>query len=316
MRIFVVGAGGAIGAQLVPQLIEKGHDVVGLTRSEAKRGPIEALGATAVVGDALDGDSVARAVAEAEPQVIVHEATALAGTLDPRHFDRSFALTNRLRTSGTDNLLAAGRAVGIEAFVAQSFAGWPYAREGSMVKDEDAPLVADPPNGMTETLTAIKSLEAKVTAADWTRAIVLRYGGFYGPGTSIGLEPEEGEQITMTRKRMLPIIGNGAGYASLIHIRDAAAATVAAIEHGAPGIYNVVDDEPAPAKEWISVLAESIGAKRPRHFPRWLARLLAGEAVTTMMTEGRGASNAKAKRELGWQPTYASWRRGFVDGLV
>jgi nucleoside-diphosphate-sugar epimerase len=316
MRIFIVGAGGAIGAQLVPQLLEKGHDVVGLTRSEAKRGKIEALGAKAVVGDALDTDSIAHAVAEAEPQVIVHEATALSGNLDPRHFDRSFALTNRLRTEGTDNLLAAGRAVGIEAFVAQSFAGWPFEREGSMVKDEDAPLIEEPPKGMTEGLTAIKYVEAAVTAADWTRGIVLRYGGFYGPGTSIGLEPEEGEQITMTRKRQLPIIGNGAGYASLIHVHDAASATVAAIEHGAAGIYNVVDDEPAPAKEWIPVLAQAIGAKPPRHLPRWLARLLAGEAITTMMTEGRGASNVKAKRELGWQPSFASWRRGFVEGLV
>lgn len=316
MRIFIVGAGGAIGAHLVPQLKARGHEVTGLTRSEAKRGQIEALGAKAVVGDALDADSVARAVAEAEPQVIVHEATALAGSLDPRHFDRSFALTNRLRTEGTDNLLAAGRAGGIEAFVAQSFAGWPFAREGSMVKDEDAPLVDEPPKGMTETLTAIKSLEAKVTAADWTRGIVLRYGGFYGPGTSIGLQPQEGEQITMARKRMLPIIGDGAGYASLIHIADAASATVAAIERGAAGVYNIVDDEPAPTSEWIPALTQAIGAKPPRHFPRWLARLLAGEAVTTMMTEGRGASNAKAKRELGWSPSFASWRRGFVEGLT
>ena len=316
MRIFVVGAGGAIGTQLVPQLKAKGHDVVGMTRTGAKGAAIEAMGARAVIGDALDADSVARAVAEAEPQVIVHEATALGGDFNVRKFDRTFATTNRLRTEGTDNLLAAGRAVGIEAFVAQSFAGWPFAREGSMVKDEDAPFASPPPTGMEETFTAIKQLEEKVTAADWTRAVVLRYGGFYGPGTSIGLEPEEGEQITAVRKRQLPIIGDGAGYASMIHIADAASATVAAIERGAPGIYHVVDDEPAPASDWVPVLAEAVGAKPPRHFPRWLARMLAGPAITTLMTEGRGASNAKAKRELGWEPSFPSWRQGFVAGLA
>lgn len=316
MKIFVVGAGGAIGVQLLPRLQARGHEVVGMTRSESKRAVIEELGARAVIGDALDPDSVARAVAEAEPQVIVHEATALAGVLDVRHFDRTFATTNRLRTEGTSNLLAAGRAVGIEAFVAQSFAGWPLAREGSMVKDEDAPLASPPPKGMESTFGAIKRQEELVTAADWTRGIVLRYGGFYGPGTSIGLEPEEGEQIAAVRKRLLPIIGNGAGYASMIHIADAASGTVAAIERGAPGIYNIVDDEPAPATEWVPVLAEAVGAKPPRRFPRWLARLLAGEAITTLMTEGRGASNAKARRELGWTPQFASWRRGFVEGLA
>jgi nucleoside-diphosphate-sugar epimerase len=314
MRIFIAGAGGAIGAQLVPQLLDKGHEVVGLTRSEAKRGQIEALGATAVVGDALDPDSVARAVAEAEPQVIVHEATALAGNINIRKFDQSFALTNRLRTEGTDNLLAAGRAVGIEAFVAQSFAGWPTARDGEAVKDESAPFDPNPPHGMEHSLAAIRRLEAAVTGATWTRGIVLRYGGFYGPGTSLGLHPE-GEQITMARKRMLPVVGNGAGFMSLIHITDAAAATVAAVERGAPGVYNVVDDDPARSGELIPVLAQAIGAKPPRHLPRWLARLLAGEAAVTMMTESRGASNAKAKRELDWSPVFASWRRGFAEGL-
>jgi nucleoside-diphosphate-sugar epimerase len=316
MRIFVVGAGGAIGAQLVPQLVRGGHQVVGLTRTASKRAAIEALGAKAVIGDALDPDSIAQAVAEAEPQVIVHQATALAGSFDVRHFDRTFATTNRLRTEGTDNLLAAGRAVGIEAFVAQSFAGWPLIREGSMVKDETAPFAERPPKGMEEMFGAIKRQEEKVTAADWTRGIVLRYGGFYGPGTSIGLEPVEGEQIAAVRRRLVPIIGSGAGYASMIHIADAASATVAAIERGAPGIYNVVDDEPAPAAEWIPALAEAVGAKPPRRFPRWFARLLAGEAITTLMIEGRGASNAKARDELGWTPRYASWRRGFVEGLA
>jgi nucleoside-diphosphate-sugar epimerase len=314
MKVFVAGAGGAIGPPLVRKLNARGHEVVGMTRSEAKRGGIEALGAKAVVGDVLDPDSVARAVAEAEPQVIVHEATALAGNINIRKFDQSFALTNRLRTEGTDNLLAAGRAVGIEAFVAQSFAGWPAARVGGPIKDESAPFDPNPAHGMENSMAAIRRLEATVTGATWTRGIVLRYGGFYGPGTSLGLNPE-GEQITMARKRMLPVVGNGAGYMSLIHITDAAAATVAAVERGAPGVYNVVDDEPARAGELIPVLAEAIGAKPPRHFPRWLARLLAGEAAVTMMTEARGASNAKAKRELDWTPVFASWRRGFAEGL-
>jgi nucleoside-diphosphate-sugar epimerase len=315
MRIFVVGAGGAIGVQLLPQLQANGHEVWGMTRSESKRGMIEALGAKAVIGDALDPDSVARAVAEAEPQVIVHEATDLV-QFDVRNFEQTFANTNRLRTEGTENLLAAGRAVGIEAFIAQSFAGWPLAREGSMVKDEEAPFASVPPKGMETMFDAICRQEAMVAAATWTRGIVLRYGGFYGPGTSIGLAPEEGEQVAAVRKRMVPIIGKGGGYASMIQISDAAAATVAAIDRGAPGIYNVVDDEPAPASEWVPALAEALGAKPPRHFPRWLARILAGPGITTMMTEGRGASNAKAKRELGWEPEFASWRRGFVEGLA
>ena len=316
MKIFVVGAGGAIGVQLVPQLVRNGHEVVGLTRTASKRDSIEALGAKAVIGDALDPDSIAQAVAEAGPQVIVHQATALDRKFDFRHFDRTFEATNRLRTEGTDNLLAAGRAVGIEAFVAQSFAGWPLVREGSMVKDETAPFAPQPPKGMEQMFGAIKELEAKVTGAGWTRGIVLRYGGFYGPGTSIGLEPEEGDQIVAVRKRMVPIIGSGAGYASMIHIADAASATVAAIERGTPGVYNVVDDEPAPAAEWIPALAEAVGAKPPRRFPAWFARLIAGEAITTLMTEGRGASNAKARRELEWTPRFPSWRDGFVEGLA
>ena len=316
MRIFVVGAGGAIGVQLVPHLVQDGHEVIGLTRTASKRGAVEALGAKAVVGDALDRDSIAQLVAKSEPQVIVHQATSLAGDMDVRHFDRSFATTNRLRTEGTDNLLAAGRAIGIEAFVAQSFAGWPLIREGSMIKDETAPFAPQPPKGMEGMFGAIQRLEEKVTAAAWTRGIVLRYGGFYGPGTSIGLEPVEGDQIAAVRKRMVPIIGGGGGYGSMVHIADAASATVAAIERGAPGVYNVVDDEPAPASEWIPALAEAVGAKPPRRFPRWFARLLAGDAITTLMVEGRGASNAKARRELGWTPRYASWRNGFVEGLA
>jgi nucleoside-diphosphate-sugar epimerase len=300
MRILVAGATGAIGRQLVPQLVSAGHDVVGMTRGNPDL--VRRLGGTPAVADALDPVAVARAVADAEPEVVVHELTALSGSLDMRHIDRAFALTNRLRTEGTDHLLAAARAVGATKFVAQSFTGWPFARIGGPVKSEDDPLDPDPPAALRETLAAIRYLEERVTAAN---GIVLRYGGFYGPGTSNDL-------IDTVRRRRLPLVGDGGGVWSFVHIEDAAAATVAAIEHGRPGIYQVVDDEPAPVREWLPALAGTVGAKPPRRLPRMLARLLAGEAATVMMTEVRGASNAKAKRELGWQPRHPSWRSGFA----
>jgi nucleoside-diphosphate-sugar epimerase len=308
MKVFVAGATGAMGKQLVPQLLAAGHQVVGMTRSESKQAVLRELGAESVVADALDPEQVASAVAAAEPDVIVHQLTAIA-TLDLRHFDRSFALTNRLRTEGTDHLLSAGRAVGVERFVAQSFTGWPYARTGGPVKSEDDPLDPSPAREMRESLAAIRHLEEAVVGADWTEGIVLRYGGFYGPGTSMA---PGGEQIEMVRKRRIPVVGNGAGVWSFIHIADAAEATVAAVDHGRRGIYNVVDDEPAPVSEWLPGLAVAIGAPRPWHVPRWVGRLAAGEAGTVMMTEIRGASNAKAKRELVWQPRHASWRQGFA----
>jgi nucleoside-diphosphate-sugar epimerase len=310
MRILVAGATGALGKQLVPRLVAAGHDVWGATRSPEKGELVRGLGATPVVADALDPEAVASAVAQAEPEAIVHQLTALAGSLDLRNLDRAFALTNRLRTEGTDHLLAAGRAVGVRRFVAQSFAGWPYAKVGGPVKDEDAPLDESPPASVEETLAAIRHLEAAVTGADWTEGIVLRYGGFYGPGTSI--EPG-GEQYEQLRKRRFPIVGDGGGVWSFIHVEDAADATVAAVERGRPGIYNVVDDEPAPVAEWLPAAAAAIGAKPPRRVPRWLGRLVAGEAVAVMMTEVRGASNAKAKRELGWTPAHPSWREGFAE---
>jgi 2-alkyl-3-oxoalkanoate reductase len=225
-----------------------------------------------------------------------------------------FAMTNRLRTEGTDHLLAAGRAVGARRFVAQSYAGWPFARTGGPVKSETDPLDPTPPQAMRETLDAIRHVEDAVTGADWVDGIVLRYGGFYGPGTSVSSDPRA-EMSENVRKRKFPVVGNGAGMWSFVHIADAATATVAAIESGAPGIYNVVDDEPAPVREWVPALASALGAKPPRRLPRWLGRLVAGEAATVMMTEIRGASNAKAKQELGWQPRYASWRQGFAEGL-
>jgi nucleoside-diphosphate-sugar epimerase len=314
MKVFVAGATGALGTQLVPRLVAKGHDVTGMTRSESKRDRVRSLGARPVVADALDPDGVAQAVAEAQPDVIVHELTALSGPFDLRHFDRTFAMTNRLRTEGTDNLLAAGRAVRARRFVAQSFAGWGFARVGGMVKTEGDPLDPDPPAAAREALAAIRHTEEAVTAIDWGEGVVLRYGGFYGPGTSLSSAPDS-EMSAAIRKRQLPVIGSGAGVWSFIHIADAATATVEAIEHGERGIYHVVDDEPAPTREWVPALASELHAKPPRHFPRWLARVVAGETATVMMTEARGASNAKAKRELGWQPRYASWRQGFADGL-
>ena len=309
MKVLVAGATGALGKQLIPKLVARGHEVVGTTRSESKRDAILGLGATPAVLDALDAEQVARVVAETEPEVIVHELTALSGDLDLRHFERTFAETNRLRTEATDHLLAAGRAVGVKRFVAQSYAGWPAERTGGPVKTEDDPVDRTPPESVRSTVEAILYTESAVTGAGWTEGVVLRYGGFYGPGTS--LSPEGGEMIEAVRKRRFPVVGNGAGVWSFIHIEDAADATVAAIEHGRRGIYNIVDDEPARVADWLPAAATALGAPQPRRVPRWLGRMLAGEAATVMMTEVRGASNAKAKRELGWEPKHPTWREAF-----
>ena len=314
MRIFIAGATGAIGTQLVPQLVANGHEVVGMTRRVSNQHALRALGARPVVADALDPAAVGRAVGVAEPEVIVHQLTALSGPLDMRHMDRYFATTNRLRTEATDHLLAAGRAVAVLRFVAQSYAGWPFARTGGPVKSETDPLDPDPPAALRSTLAAIRHLEEAVTGVEWAEGLVLRYGAFYGPGTSISLDPDAAT-AKQVRNRRFPLVGDGGGVWSFVHIEDAAAATVAAVEHGRGGIYHVVDDEPAPVREWLPVLASSLGAKPPMRLPRRLARLAAGEAATVMSTEVRGASNAKAKRELGWQPRYPSWRLGFTKGL-
>jgi nucleoside-diphosphate-sugar epimerase len=314
MKVFIAGATGALGSQLIPQLVTRGHEVVGMTRSEAKRDALRALGARPAVADALDPQAVARVVAEAEPEVIVHQLTALSGPMDMRHVDRYFATTNRLRTEGTDHLLAAGRAVGTRRFVAQSYAGWPFARSGGPVKSETDPLDPNPPQALREALAAIRHLERAVTATEGIEGIALRYGGFYGPGTSLSGDPDA--EITRTvRKRQFPVIGSGDGVWSFVHITDAASATVAAIAGDELGIYQVVDDEPAPVRDWLPALADALDAKPPRRFPRWLGRLAAGEAATVMMTEIRGASNAKAKRELGWTLRYPSWRVGFAEAL-
>jgi nucleoside-diphosphate-sugar epimerase len=308
MRVFVAGATGVMGRQLMPRLLEAGHRVAGMTRTESKRAELWDLGVQPVVADALDPEQVAAAVAEAQPDVIVHELTAI-GVFDPRNFDRAFAATNRLRTEGTDHLLSAGQAVGVRRFVAQSYAAWPYARIGGPVKSEDDPLDPAPPRHMRESLAAIRHLEEAVLGADWTEGIVLRYGAFYGPGTSMS---PGSEQLEMIRKRKFPVVGDGGGLWSFVHVADAAEATMAAIEHGRRGVYNVVDDEPAAVADWLPALAQQIGAPRPRRVPRLVGRLFAGEAGAVMMTEIRGASNAKAKRELGWQPAHPSWRGGFA----
>jgi nucleoside-diphosphate-sugar epimerase len=294
-------------------LVANGHEVVGMTRTASKRDQLLRVGARPVVADALDAAAVGRAVGDAEPDVIVHQLTALpAAVKSLRHPDRVFALTNRLRTEGTDHLLSAGQAVGVKRVVAQSNAAL-YARTGGPVKREVDPLDRDSAPGPAG-VAAIHHLEAAVTNASWTDGIALRYGGFYGPGTSIALDPP-GSVVDAIRKRRFPVIGGGTGIWSFIHIEDAATATVAAIEGGPAGIYNVVDDEPAPVSTWLPVLAAAAGAKRPLRVPRWVGRLAGGRAAVMMMTEFRGASNAKAKRELGWQLRYPSWRQGFVEGL-
>jgi nucleoside-diphosphate-sugar epimerase len=301
MRVFVVGASGAIGTRLVPQLIDAGHEVIGSARSAAGARRVRALGAKPVALDLLDGRAVRKAILASEPEAIVHQATDLSNVRDLKHFDRTFAQTNRLRTEGIDTLLAAARETGVRHFVAQSYASARYVREGGWVKSEDAPLDPTPVPSARESQAAMRHVDEAVTEAG---GIALRYGVFYGAANDGLIEP--------VRKRQFPIVGDGAGVWSWIHLDDAAAATVLALGRGEAGIYHVVDDEPAPVREWLPALAEALGAKPPRRVPRWLARLLAGEAVVVMSTESRGGSNAKAKRELGWEPRYPSWREGFV----
>jgi nucleoside-diphosphate-sugar epimerase len=300
MRILVAGATGKVGARLVTQLVERGHEVIGTSRSPASADRLRALGTKPVVLDVLDPDATREVVTSAEPDVIVHEATALAGRTDFRHFDESFAETNRLRTEGTDSLLAAAHEASVPRVVAQSYAGWPYAREGGPVKSEDDPLDSTPVPEMRESLDAIAYLERAMLDAG---GVVLRYGGLYGA-------PDD-PQVELIRKRRFPIVGDGGGVWSFVHLDDAAAATVLAVEEADAGIYNVVDSDPAPVREWLPALAAAIGAKPPYRVPRWLARLVAGEVGVVLMTEIRGASNVKAQRDLGWTLRHPSWREGF-----
>ena len=314
MKVFVAGATGAVGRLLVPLLVAGGHEVVGMTTRAEKSELLRRWGARPVVADALDPESVGVAVSEAAPEAIVHQLTALSGGVNPRHQERDMALTNRLRTEATDHLLSAGRAVGIRRFVAQSFAVGTFARTGGAVKVEDDPLDPNPPGPLRTSLDAIRHVENAVAGAEWTTGIVLRYGALYGPATSLAGDPP-GEQVEMVRKRRFPLVGRGGGVWSFTHVEDAAGAAVAALDHGRASIYNIVDDEPAPVSEWLPALAVALGAKPPVRIPRWIGRLVAGEGVAVMMTEVRGASNEKAKRELDWQPRYPSWRQGFATGL-
>jgi nucleoside-diphosphate-sugar epimerase len=307
MRVLVAGATGVIGRQLVPQLIAAGHQVSATTRSPEKTESLRAAGADPYVVDGLDGAAVGEVVARAKPDVIVHEMTAIPAELSFRKFREAFATTNMLRTAGVDHLLAAAQAAGVQRFIAQSFAGFPNMRTGGPVKTEEDPLDPNPPAAMREGFAAAAYLERAVTSAPLA-GIALRYGGLYGPGASDVV-------VRMVRGRRVPIIGSGAGVWSFLHVADAAAATVAAVSHGAPGIYNVVDDEPATVAEWLPVLARSLGAKPPLHLPAWLGRIAAGDAAVMVMTQARGSANAKAKRELGWTPLWPTWREGFAHGL-
>ena len=312
MKVFVAGGGGAIGARLVPQLLDRGHEVVALTRSPAKAEGLGALGAEVATADALDRQAVIEAVTRSRPEIVIHQLTALSRMKSLRNFDREFALTNRLRTEGTDHLIEAARATGVRRFIAQSYGNWNYERRGGRLKTEEDPFDPDPPANQKRSIAAIRHLESAVLGAEGIGGVALRYGNFYGPGNGISSDGEIAEQV---RRRRLPIIGDGAGIWSFVHIDDAAAAAVAAIERGDPGVYNVADDAPAPVAEWLPELARVLGAKPPRRVPVWLGRLAAGEVAVSMMTQIRGTSNAKAKRELGWQPRYSSYREGFREGL-
>jgi nucleoside-diphosphate-sugar epimerase len=287
--------------------------VVALVRTPARVKDVEALGARAVVADALDPDGLRAAIRRAAPETVIHELTSLKGVTNFRRFDQDFALTNRFRTRTLDTMLAASRSFGARRFIAQSYCGWPYAREGSPVKTEDDPLDPNPPASFRESLAAIRHLEDTIRQMRDIEAVALRYGNLYGPGTDIS---DTGAVIHLVSRRRLPLFGSGAGIWSFIHVRDAASATVAAMSRGSPGIYNVVDDDPAPVNVWLPALANALGARPPRRLPAWLGALLLGEGGLSMMTLVRGGSNAKAKRELGWQPSFASWRRGFVEGLA
>jgi nucleoside-diphosphate-sugar epimerase len=308
MRIFLAGATGAVGRRLVPRLVERGHTVVGTTTRPDKAPEMMAMGATAVVVDGLDAAGIGEAVARAEPDVIIHQMTALAGKPDLRHFDEWFARTNALRTRGTENLLAAAQATGVQRMVVQSFTGWNNARTGGPVKTEDDPFDPEPLKWQRESLAAIRFLEAMVPAAPLD-GIVLRYGALYGPGGSDDL-------VELVRARKFPLVGEGGGVWSFTHVDDAAGAAIAAAEQGGNGVYNVVDDEPAPVAEWLPYLAEAVGGKPPRRVPVWLARIAAGEVPVRWMTEGRGAANGRFKAQFGWEPTWPSWRDGFRHALA
>ncbi len=312
MKVFVAGATGAMGKQLVPALVAAGHQVVAMTRSADKTAALAAAGAEPVVADGLDRAAVVEAVTRTAPEVIIHQMTGLTGMKSLKKFDAEFAATNRLRTEGTDNLLAAARAAGVRRIVAQSYGNWDYERTGTALKTEEDRLDPDPPANQRATLKAIEYLERAVTEADGIEGVALRYGNFYGPGTGMAADGDISAQV---RRRMFPVVGDGTGVWSFAHIEDAATGAIAAAERGAPGVYNICDDDPAPVAVWLPELARALGAKPPRHVPVWLGRLFVGDVGVSMMTQIRGVANGKAKRELGWKPRYQSWRDGFRYGL-
>ncbi|NED98858.1 NAD-dependent epimerase/dehydratase family protein [Phytoactinopolyspora halotolerans] len=307
MKIFLAGATGVIGRHMVPGLVKAGHEVAGTTRDASKAGQLRAAGAEPVVLDALDRNAVLSAVRQHRPDVVIHQLTAIGGT-DLKRFDEGFAVTNELRTRGLDYLLEAAQDVDAGRFIAQSFTGWTNPRTGASVKDENDPLDDRPARGSVESLKAIRHTEEAVTAATGTEGLVLRYGFLYGPGTALG---PSGDMYQALAARKLPIVGGGTGIFSFVHVADAAAAAVVAVDRGDPGVYNIVDDEPVQVAEWLPHLARTIGAKPPRRVPAWLAKPMIGEFGVAMMTAMRGSSNAKARRELGWEPAYPSWREGF-----
>jgi nucleoside-diphosphate-sugar epimerase len=311
MRIFLAGATGAIGKQLLPMLVSAGHTVTATTQHKDKMMSIQSAGATPVLVNALNEEEVLAAVKKASPEIVIHQLTAIPANLNLRHFDEGFALTNRLRTEGTDYLLAAARAVGARRFIAQSYAGW-YERTGNWIKTEDDPLISSGIKDGRKTLQATIHVEQAVLKEKALEGFVLRYGSFYGPGTSLAPGAWFFEGV---RQRRVPIVGKGSAYWSFIHIEDAASATLAAVNAAVPGIYNITDDEPAPVSVWLPYLANVLGAKPPRHVPKWLARLAVGEYGVAAMTELRGSSNAKAKSLLSWKPKWSSWRQGFKDGI-
>lgn len=312
MRVFLAGATGALGQSLAPMLVQAGHDVVGSTSSQPRFELLERMGVEPALMDGLDAEAVRSAVLGAEPDVVIHQLTALRGVRNIKKLDHELELTNRLRTEGTDHLLAAAQEAGAKRFVAQSYTGWPNPRTGGPVKTEDDGLDPRPTPASRRTVEALRHVEEVVPSTSGMTGIVLRYGSFYGPGTGVG---PGGEMFEMVRKRQFPVVGGGTGVWSMIHVEDAARATLKALDHGEPGLYNVVDDEPAPVAEWLPELAARIGAKPPRRLPSWLAKPLIGEQGVSMMTRTRGSSNAKAKRELDWEPRYPSWREGFRSGL-
>lgn len=311
-KIFILGGTGALGRQLIPLLIERGHDIIALARNPDQVRDLRKFGIQTTSADPLNEEALAAAIYGASPEIIIHQLSVLSDAFNLWNCEAEHALINRFRTEVTHTLLQSARAFGVRRLIAQSFCGWPFARQGSLIKTEEAPLDPDPPDNLKGSLAAIRYLERAVQDSVEPQALALRYGVFYGPGTNIA---NDGAVVEFVRKRKLPVIGNGTGIWSFTHVGDAARATVAAISHGSPGIYNIVDDEPAPIATWLPALAAAVGVSPPRKIPAWLARLVIDEAGMSLMTTARGGSNAKAKRELDWKPVYSSWRRGFVEGL-